>query len=119
SRGLAGTCRLTNVVFCRYPVSDQDGQEETGVASRQRATKAVVNVAEAKARLPELIERAAGGEEIILARSGKPRARLVALEAPARSLRVPGKGKGRFILKRGFDAPLDADVLALFYGPKP
>ena len=85
------------------------------MASR-RATKAVVNVADAKARLPELIERAAGGEEIILARAGKPRARLMPLADRAASLRVPGKGKGRFRLKRSFDAPLDHDVLRLFYG---
>lgn len=82
----------------------------------RRATKAIVNVAAAKARLPELIERAAAGEEIILARAGKPRARLVPLADRATSLRVPGKGRGRFRLKRGFDAPLDADVLGLFYG---
>jgi len=82
----------------------------------RRATSAIVNVADAKARLPELIDRAAGGEEIILARAGKPRARLVPLAARAVSLRVAGKGKGRFRLKRGFDALLDPDLLALFYG---
>lgn len=40
-----------------------------------------------------MIERAGRGEEIVLARNGKPRARLVPLDAD-RSLRVPGKGKG-------------------------
>jgi len=79
------------------------------------STPIIVNVAEAKARLPELIERAGRGEEIVLARNGKPRARLVPLDGD-RSLRVPGKGKGRFRMKRGFDAPLDPDVLALFEG---
>jgi prevent-host-death family protein len=78
-----------------------------------RATPAVVNVAEAKARLPELIERAARGEEIVLARNGKPKARLVPL-ATDRGLRVPGKGKGRFRARRDFDAPLPDEVLALF-----
>ncbi len=81
----------------------------------RRTTPIVVNVAEAKARLPELIERAGRGEEIILARNGKPRARLVPLDVD-RSLRVPGKGKGRFRVRRGFDAPLPADILALFEG---
>jgi prevent-host-death family protein len=42
-----------------------------------------VNIADAKARLPELVERAASGEEIVIARNGQPRARLVPL-APAR-----------------------------------
>jgi prevent-host-death family protein len=74
----------------------------------------VVNVAEAKAHLPELIERAAGGEEIILSRAGKPRARLMPLLASPHRLRVPGKGKGRFRILDGFDAPLPATVLRSF-----
>lgn len=74
----------------------------------------IVNVAEAKAHLPELIERAARGEEIILGRAGKPRAKLVPLGPDPRKLRVPGKGKGRFRVKKGFDAPLPDDVLRLF-----
>ena len=76
--------------------------------------KKVVNVAEAKAHLPELIERAANGEEIILARAGKPRAKLVPLGPASRILRVPGKGKGRFKVKRGFEDPLPDSVLDLF-----
>ena len=76
----------------------------------------MVNVAEAKARLPELIERAATGEEILLARGGKPRARLVPLVDVRKALRVPGKGRGRFKASRDFDAPLPDDVLALFEG---
>ncbi|HUE30395.1 MAG TPA: type II toxin-antitoxin system prevent-host-death family antitoxin [Verrucomicrobiae bacterium] len=83
----------------------------------RRASTPIVNVAAAKARLPELIERAARGEEIILARAGRPRARLVPLASARKSLRVPGKGKGRFRPGPGFDAKLPDDVLALFYGP--
>jgi prevent-host-death family protein len=83
----------------------------------RRASTPIVNVAAAKARLPELIERAARGEEIILARAGRPRARLVPLASERKQLRVPGKGKGRFRLRRGFDDELSEDVLALFYGP--
>lgn len=76
----------------------------------------MVNVAEAKAHLPDLIERAAGGEEIILARAGKPRARLVPLAADSPSLRVPGKGRGRFKMSADFDAPLPSEVLRRFEG---
>ena len=83
----------------------------------RRASTPVVNVATAKARLPELIERAARGEEIILARAGRPRARLVPLADDRKALRVPGKGKGRFKPGPGFDTELPSDVLALFYGP--
>jgi prevent-host-death family protein len=76
----------------------------------------IVNVAEAKASLPELIERAANGEEIILARAGRPRAKLVPIGPDPKRLRIPGKGHGRFRVKRGFDAPLPDDVLELFEG---
>jgi len=38
-----------------------------------------VNIAEAKAKLPELLDRALGGEEIVIARAGKPLARLAPL----------------------------------------
>jgi prevent-host-death family protein len=81
-----------------------------------RASVEIVNVAEAKARLPELIERASRGEEIVLARHGKPRARLVPLTDESKSLRVPGKGKGRFKMRRDFDAELPEDVIASFVG---
>jgi prevent-host-death family protein len=83
-------------------------------AVKQVTRRATINVAVAKARLPELIERAANGEEIILSRAGKPRARLVPLEDGKKKLRVPGKGKGRFRLRGSFDEPLPADVLDLF-----
>ena len=76
--------------------------------------KTIVNVAEAKAHLPELIERAAGGEEIILGRAGKPRAKIVPLGPDPRRLRIPGKGKGRFRVKKGFEDALPEDVLRLF-----
>lgn len=86
------------------------------VGNAQKAVRSVVNIAAAKAHLPELIERAALGEEIILARAGVPRARLVPLEDLRRKLRVPGKGKGRFVPLAGFDDPLPEDVLSLFEG---
>lgn len=75
-----------------------------------------VNIAEAKARLPELVECAARGEVIVLARAGKPRAKIVALGSDAVSRRKPGKGKGRFKLKKGFDDPLPEAILQLFEG---
>lgn len=78
------------------------------------AKRKYVNVAEAKATLPELIERAANGETIVLARAGKPRARLMPLAAANLMLRTPGKGKGRFAVKRGFFEPLPETVLDAF-----
>jgi len=73
-----------------------------------------VNISDAKARLPELVQRAAEGEEIIIARNGKPRARLVPL-APA-GPRVPGKGAGEWQVADDFNDPLPDDVLADFEG---
>lgn len=76
-----------------------------------------INVAQAKAHLPELIERAANGEVIVLARHGKPRARLMPLEQEADPRRVPGKGKGRLRMAKDFDAPLPRRVLRQLEGP--
>ena len=53
----------------------------------------IVNVHQAKTQLSRLLERAYGGEEIILAKAGKPYARLVPLEG--RKPRVPGIVEGR------------------------
>jgi prevent-host-death family protein len=75
------------------------------------------NLADAKAQLSHLVERAARGEEIIIALRGVPRARLVPLDAAAKlALRVPGKGKGRFHMAPGFDDPLPPDVISSFDG---
>jgi prevent-host-death family protein len=52
-----------------------------------------VNLAEAKARLSELVEKAASGEEILIARDHKPVAKLVPVRGRAR--RAPGSAKGR------------------------
>lgn len=73
-----------------------------------------VNIADAKARLSELVQRAARGEEIIIARKGKPQARLVPL-APT-TPRVPGHGAGRWKVVGDFNAPLPESMLAAFEG---
>jgi prevent-host-death family protein len=54
---------------------------------------AQVNVHEAKTKLSQLLERAHAGEEIIIAKGGKPYARLVPLAAP--KARKPGLLKGK------------------------
>ena len=77
-------------------------------------TRRSINIADAKARLPELVERAARGEEIVIARNGKPRARLVPLAPAAR--RVPGRGAGKWKIAGDFNEPLPADLLAAFEG---
>jgi prevent-host-death family protein len=60
-----------------------------------------VNIAEAKARLSELVEKAASGEEIVIARDHKPLAKLVPVRAHAP--RVPGSAKGQVWIAPDFD----------------
>jgi prevent-host-death family protein len=78
-----------------------------------KRVRETVSLYEAKTRLSSLVERAARGEEIVIAKSGKPRAALVPL-SDVRSLRVPGKGRGKWRVKRSFDAPLPDSLLDAF-----
>jgi prevent-host-death family protein len=73
---------------------------------------AEVNVHEAKTHLSRLLLRVAGGEEIVIARAGKPVARLVPIEPKPQ--RVIGQDDGLFEVPDDFDAPLPNEVLALF-----
>jgi len=74
-----------------------------------------VNVHEAKTHLSRLLNRVAAGEEIVIAKGGKPFARLVPLGAAPR-LRKPGSARGVLTLGEDFDAPLPEDVLRGFTG---
>jgi prevent-host-death family protein len=75
-----------------------------------------VNIHHAKTHLSQLLERAASGEEIVIARAGKPVARLAPVKSPGISL---GIDRGRFEVPEDFDDPLPPDVLASFYGGEP
>jgi prevent-host-death family protein len=75
-----------------------------------------VDIHEAQIHLSQLADDAAGGEEIIIAKAGKPIARLVAL-APARPPRVAGLLEGKIWVADDFDAPLPEDILAEFERP--
>lgn len=74
-----------------------------------------VNVHEAKTRLSQLLVAVEAGEEVVIARAGRPVARLVGLE-PAAPQRRLGLLAGRFTVPADFDAPLPDDVQALFEG---
>lgn len=82
---------------------------------RKPVVRETVSLYEAKTHLSRLIDRAAAGEEIVISKSGHPRARLVPLE-DTRALRVPGRGKGQWRLRQDFDAPLPDDVIRDFEG---
>ena len=71
-----------------------------------------VGVHEAKTHLSQLLKRVAAGEEIIIARSGKPVARLVP-EAGSRRRQL-GRDQGLFQIPENFDAPLAEEVLKDF-----
>jgi prevent-host-death family protein len=75
-----------------------------------------VNIHAAKTHLSRLVDQAAAGEEIIIARAGRPVARLGPLVATS-VRRKPGLMRGRIRIGRDFDAPLPPDVLATFFGP--
>ncbi|MBF8290927.1 MAG: Prevent-host-death family protein [Chloroflexi bacterium] len=72
-----------------------------------------VNTHEAKTHLSRLLERVRNGEEIVIAKAGKPVARLVAIQTgPVR--RVPGMDRGKVIIHPDFDDPipeLDPDYM--------
>jgi prevent-host-death family protein len=74
-----------------------------------------VNIHEAKTHLSRLLARVAAGEEIIIARAGKPIARLVPFHMP-KGRRPLGIDKGRYAIPDDFDAPLPDDLLASFEG---
>jgi prevent-host-death family protein len=81
----------------------------------EEAPMSVVNIHEAKTHLSRLLERVAAGEEIVIARAGKPVARLVAFGRKRRR-RVPGTYAGRIEIGPDFDAPLPDDLLDRFEG---
>jgi prevent-host-death family protein len=76
-----------------------------------------VNVYEAKTHLSQLLDRAAAGEEIIIARAGRPVARLVALAALS-GRRVPGGWRGKVSIAADFDG-LPDEIKAAFRGERP
>ena len=73
------------------------------------------NLYDAKTRLSELVDRASAGEEIVIAKNGRPLARLVPIpaEKPNRS---PGGWEGTVWIADDFDEPLAAEVQRYFDG---
>ena len=74
-----------------------------------------VNIHEAKTNLSRLIERVKAGEEVIIAKAGKPVARLVPV-ALVRAIRKPGALKGRIRVGIDFNAPLPKELMVAFEG---
>ena len=72
-----------------------------------------INIHEAKTHLSRLLARVAAGEEIVIARAGKPVARLVPY-GPDQAERIPGQDAGRVVIATDFDAPSPDEILAGF-----
>ena len=77
-----------------------------------------VDLYDAKTNLSQLVERAAAGEEIIIAKAGRPLARLVPLQVRTEP-RVPGLLKGKIRIGPDFDDPLPDDIARAFRGEMP
>jgi prevent-host-death family protein len=85
---------------------------------KKRQVHEVVNIYEAKTHLSKLVDRVSEGAEVVIAKAGKPKARLVPYlaELPAR---VSGRGKGQWRVNKDFDSPLPDEVIAGFEGREP
>ena len=75
-----------------------------------------VNLHAAKTHFSRLVDQAAAGEEIIIAKAGKPVARLMPLAPVERPKRKLGALAGKAVIPEDFDAPLPEDILKLFEG---
>jgi prevent-host-death family protein len=73
----------------------------------------VFNVHEAKTHFSRLLDRVAQGEEVIIAKSGRPVAKLVRMAVEPRK---PGRLKGRIRIGTDFDEPLPDEILSVFRG---
>jgi prevent-host-death family protein len=74
----------------------------------------VINLYDAKTQLSALVDRAAAGEEIVIAKNGSPRARLVPL-TPLGAARTPADALGVSFVAEDFDA-FDPAIGKLFNG---
>jgi prevent-host-death family protein len=74
---------------------------------------AIINIHEAKTHLSRLLSRVQSGEEIVIAKAGKPIAKLVSVEKKLLK-RTPGTAKGRLKIKKSFFKPLPDSILREF-----
>ena len=75
----------------------------------------VVNIHDAKTHLSRIVEEVAAGAEVIIAKAGKPMARLSPIATLAKAKKL-GLLKGKIKVPDDFNAPLDEKVLAKFEG---
>jgi prevent-host-death family protein len=78
----------------------------------------MVNIHAAKTHLSRLVDEVAAGEEIVIAKAGRPVARLLPFE-PRREPRKPGLLKGQIWISEDFEDPLPEEIMAAFRGERP
>ena len=69
-----------------------------------------VSLYKAKTDLSSLVERASAGEEFVITKSGKPKARLVPIQVE-RPVRIPGQDRGKIWFAPNWDAPMTDEEL--------
>ncbi len=74
-----------------------------------------VNVHQAKTHFSKLLARVQAGEEIIIAKAGRPIAKIVPIQ-PEKKPREPGTAKGKIWIAPDFDEPLPEEILKAFEG---
>ena len=74
-----------------------------------------VNVHQAKTHFSKLLARVQAGEEIIIAKAGRPIAKIVPIQSE-RKPRQPGTAKGKIWIAPDFDEPLPDEILKEFEG---
>ena len=75
----------------------------------------VFNIHDAKTNLSRIVDDVAAGAEVIIAKAGKPMARLVPIDIPMKAKKL-GLLKGKIKVAEDFNAPLDDETLARFEG---
>ena len=78
-------------------------------------TTQTYNIQEVKVHLSRLLKEVASGEEVIIAKAGKPVARISQIEKSGPKIRF-GVLKGKVKVSEDFDAPLSDDLLSEFEG---
>ena len=73
-----------------------------------------INIHHAKTHLSKLVEEVALGEEIIIAKAGKPIAKLVPIDKPKKNIRVPGSMKNQIIFTDNDNQAMREDELSLW-----
>jgi prevent-host-death family protein len=79
-------------------------------------TKQTFNIYEAKTHLSKLVDLAASGQDIVIARNGKPVARLTTTEQPKKRPIVYGLLEGKGWIADDFDDPLPEEIQKYFEG---